>query len=64
MIMEMCLWWLAYALVFFMSAGTLSVANDLDSWLLGGCIFILFVMPINVLYFSFAYDNFYLKWFI
>ena len=64
MIYEMFLWWLLYGLVFIISAVVLSVAKDFDSWVLGGCILVLFIVPFNGVYFSAMYSNFYLKWFI
>ena len=64
MIAEMFLWWLLYAPVVLMSAVALSAAHDSDSWIIGGVIFSVFIVPLNGLYFSALYCNFYLKWFL
>ena len=65
MILELFFWWLGYGVIFLSTFGVpLSIASDFDSKILGAIIFVLFSIPVNGIFFSAFYTNFYLKWFL
>ncbi len=65
MILELFFWWLGYALVYLITFGLSAfLANDFDSKRVGAIIFVLYGIPVNGIFFSAFYTNFYLKWFL
>jgi len=64
MISEFFQWWLIYGAVLMISVGALELPYGSRLRVKRGCIFILFVVPMNGVCLNAMYNSYYLKWFL